>query len=226
MPELVYNSIPVKLGEKAFRTYKEMEKLFIAILDSGETIASPNAAVAGMRCRQIANGGIYLPDGGVEHIHRDKMDALKEVVEELQGQPLLIFYEFIHDIHRIKEVLGDVPNLTSSRDPDRLVNEFNEGKHPVMIGHPATIGMGLNLQGACSNILWVGVPWDLGLYDQANARVYRQGQEADRVIIHHLVAEKTLDEKVLKALEVKGREQQDLLNAIQKIRLDGEFEPA
>ena len=218
MPAIVYNSIPVKLDAKAMAAYKEMERQFILLLESGETIYSPNAAVAGGRCRQIANGGIYRADGTAEHLHTAKMTALKEIVEELQGQPLLVFYEFIHDVHRIKEALGDVPNLTSSKHPDQLINEFNAGKHPVLIGHPATIGIGLNLQGACSHICWVGVPWDLGLYDQANARVYRQGQEADRVIVHHLVAEGTLDEKVLKALSVKGREQNDLLEAIERIR--------
>jgi len=218
MPELVYNSIPVKLGPASMAKYKDMERQFFALLDSGETVTSPNAGVAGGRCRQIANGGLYLPDGTAEHIHCDKMAALKEVVEELQGQPLLVFYEFIHDVHRIRKALGDVPNLTASKHPDQLIKEFNEGKHPVLIGHPASIGIGLNLQGSCSNVLWVGVPWDLGLYDQANARVYRQGQEAARVFIHHLVAIGTMDEHVLKALDVKGREQGDLLNAIQVIR--------
>lgn len=218
MPEVVYNTIPVKLNKASMEKYKAMEKEFIALLDSGEVVASPNAAVAGGRCRQIANGGLYLADGTAELIHTDKMVALKEVVEELQGEPLLVFYEFVHDTHRITAALGDVPNLTYSKNPNKLIQEFNEGKHPVMIGHPASIGVGLNLQGACSHILWVGVPWDLLLYDQANARVWRQGQQASRVIIHHIVAEGTLDEKVLKALTVKGREQLDLMEAIQRIR--------
>lgn len=218
MPELVYNSIPVKLSPKSWTIYKDMERKFIALLESGEAVVSPNAGVAGGRCRQIANGGLYRADGTAEHIHHEKMEALKEVVEGLQGQPLLVFYEFVHDTERIKTALGDVPNLTSSKTPDKLIREFNEGKHPVMVGHPASIGAGLNLQGACSHIVWVGVPWDLGLYDQANARVYRQGQKAERVIVHHIVAEGTLDEKVLKALAVKGREQSDLLDAIQRIR--------
>jgi SNF2 family DNA or RNA helicase len=218
MPELIYNNIPVRLPKEGLRVYKEMEDNFITILNSGEAVTSINAGVAGMRCRQIANGGLYLEDGSVEHIHTAKMDALKEIVDEMQGKPLLVFYEFKHDQDRIVKALGDVPNLTTSKNPDKLVEEFNAGLHPVMIGHPATIGMGLNLQGSCSHICWAGIPWDLGLYDQANARVYRQGQEADRVVVHHLVAEGTIDEKVLKALAVKGRQQKDLLDAIQAIR--------
>jgi SNF2 family DNA or RNA helicase len=218
MPELVVNTIPVKLDAKAMSLYKDMERKLIILLESGETVLSPNAAVAGMRCRQIANGGIYLEDHSISHIHTAKMEALKEVVEDLQGQPLIVFYEFLHDLPRITAALGELPNLTTSKTPSKLVQEFNEGKHPVLLGHPATVGVGLNLQGACSNVLWVGIPWDLYLYDQANARVYRQGQDAERVVVHHLVAQGTLDEKVVKALAVKGREQTDLLEAIQTIR--------
>jgi SNF2 family DNA or RNA helicase len=218
MPDFVVNPIPVVLPPAAMEAYKTMERELLLLLESGELITSPNSAVAGMRCRQIANGGIYLPDGTAEHIHSAKADALKEVVDGLQGQPLLVFYEFIHDIARIVKAVGNVPNLTQSRTPDKLINEFNAGKHPVMIGHPATIGSGLNLQGACSNVLWMGVPWDLGLLDQANARVCRQGQEADRVVAHYLMAQNTLDAVVLKAVQAKGRVQLDLLNAIQSIR--------
>lgn len=218
MPELVVNPIPVILPPAAMAKYKDMERHFITLLDSGEQVTSPNAAVAGMRCRQIANGGLYLPDGSAEDIHTAKADALKEVVDELQGQPLLVFYEFIHDLQRITKVLGPVPNLTTVKNVDKLIQEFNEGKHPVVVGHPATIGTGLNLQGACSNILWMGVPWDLGLLSQANARVWRQGQEADRVVVHYLMAQRTLDAHVMKAVEQKAATQEDMMKAIESIR--------
>lgn len=218
MPDLIFNPIPVRLNDKAFKMYKEMEKELIILLESGEHIMSPNSAVAGMRCRQIANGSIYKEDRSIEFIHMDKANALKEVVDNLQGQPLLVFYEFVHDLVAIQKVLGDVPNLTASKNPNKLIDEFNAGKHPVMVGYPSTIGVGLNLQGACSNILWMGPPWDLGVHDQANARVWRQGQEADRVVVHYLMAERTLDAKVLSAIQAKGAIQADLLKAVESIR--------
>lgn len=218
MPDLITNPIRVRLPPEAMIKYAQMERDFLIKLGD-EVVMSMNAAVAGMRCRQIANGAIYsMEDKSILPIHTAKYDALKELVEDLQGQPLLVFYEFLHDAVGIEKVLGDVPNLTKSKDPLTLVREFNEGKHPVVIGHPATIGMGLNLQGSCHNICWMGVPWDLSMHDQANARVYRQGQESDRVIIHYLMAEGTLDHVVLNVLGLKAREQNDLFLAIQRLR--------
>jgi len=210
MPELVMNEIAVKLPPKAMELYKEMEKEFIITLEKDD-IFSPNAAVAGMRCRQIASGGIYYADKTVEEIHTAKAEALKEMVENLQGQPLLVFYEFRHDIDRIRKVLGNVPNLIDTKDSAKLVNAFNAGDIPVMISYPI---MALNLQGACHNVCWFGPPWDLMMYDQANARVWRQGQESSRVIIHHLVAQNTLDSRVLKILAEKRVVQNGLLEAI------------
>lgn len=215
MPDLIINPISVPLPPAAFKIYKAMEKEFLAILNSGEKIASPNAAVAGGRCRQISNGGLYHPDGKAEHIHYEKINALKGIVEDLNGTPLLIFYEFNHDEERIQEALGGVPNLTRTKTPDELIKRFNEGTIPVLIGHPRTVGVGLNLQGVCYNILWMCPPWDLYLHDQANARVMRQGQKSSRVVIHYLIGEKTMDSKVLKVLAEKGREQEDLFQAIE-----------
>lgn len=216
MPELVINKIPVKLPPEAMKTYKAMLREFIIVLEE-HTIASPNAAVAGGRCRQIANGGIYTADGTTQHIHSAKVEALKEIVENLQGNPLLVFYEFKHDVQRIKEALGDIPNLTESRQPDQLIAAFNRGEIPVMIGHPTTIGLGLNLQARCHHVAWMGVPWDLGLLSQANARVWRQGQEADRVFIHYIMAEDTLDEHVYQAIERKADIQNELFREITRI---------
>ena len=215
MPDLVINQIPVKLPPKARQTYKDMEDDFITLLGDGEAITAPNAAVAGGKCRQIANGGIYQTDHSVAHVHDEKVNALKELVEGMNGNPLLVFYEFKHDVERITKVLGKVPNLTGAKDSLQMVRDFNAGKIPVMLGHGATVGVGLNLQSQCHNICWMGVPWDLGMHDQANARVYRQGQESDRVVIHYIMAEDTMDQVVLKALAKKGRVQADLYAAIQ-----------
>lgn len=217
LPELVFNDIVVELEPEARKLYKEMEDEFIIMVED-EVIMSVNSAVAGGRCRQIANGGIYGEGHVPIYVHDAKVRALKEVVDNLQGKPVLVFYEFQHDIDRIKKVMGDVPNLSSQKDPDAMIEAFNQGTIPVMLGHPTTVGLGLNLQGSCSNVVWFGVPWDLGLYDQAIARVWRQGNEADRVIVHHIVANKTLDQVVLKVLGTKSRAQRDLLDFIKSSR--------
>lgn len=215
MPELVLNPINVKLSKKALKFYKDMEDEFLMLLDNGGAITAPNAAVAGGKCRQIANGGVYDAEGNMEHLHNDKIDALKELVEGMNGNPLLVFYEFRHDVKRIQDRFGkDTPNLTGAKDPLAMVKQFNEGKIPLMIGHGASVGVGLNLQEACHNVCWLGVPWDLAMHDQANARVYRQGQKADRVFVHYIMAEDTLDQTVLKVLGQKGRDQEMLYQAI------------
>lgn len=219
MPELIKNPIEVTLAKDDYAMYKTMEREFLVMLQSGEQVMSPNAAVAGMRCRQIANGGLYLPDGRPEHIHNAKVNALKEIVEELQGEPLLVFYEFVHDLERIRKVLGPVPSLSDGGGVKDIVDKFNAGKIPVLVAHGASAGYGLNLQGACSTACWMGVPWDLGMHDQANARVWRQGQEAKTVTVHYLMAKNTLDYHVFKVLARKDKDQQDLLGALQRIAI-------
>lgn len=217
MPELIFNRIAVSLPAPAQRLYRDMERKFLAVLASGETVASPNAAVAGMRCRQMANGGVYLPDGTAEHIHNAKADALKGLVDDLQGDPLLVFYEFKHDLDRIAKVLGDVPNLSGEKNTQQMVEDFNAGRIPVMTAYGASAGYGLNLQGACSNVCWMGVPWALDMHDQSNARVWRQGQSSSSVTIHYLMAKGTLDYKVIDVLAKKDRDQQELYAAIQGV---------
>lgn len=220
MPELILNSVNVKLSSKAMRTYKDMQDEFIILLQNGDAITAPNAAAAGNKCRQIANGGVYHSDGTVEHIHNEKIEALEEIIEGMNGNPLLVFYEFRHDITRLQKLLGaDVPNLTGAKDPLGMVKRFNAGEIPVMIGHGATVGVGLNLQESCYNVCWMGVPWDLAMHDQANARVYRQGQKSPRVFIHYIMAEGTMDQTVLKVLAQKGRDQEALYAALKNTSL-------
>lgn len=214
MPELIFNQIAVALDDKSMAIYREMEKKFIVMLESGETIASPNVAVAGGRCRQIANGGLYDQDGNAIHIHDVKADAIKEIVEELNGKSVLIFYEFLHDLERIRKALGDIPNLSEAKNQKQLVDDFNSGKVRLMVGHPQSIGMGLNLQGACYNVVWMSVPWNLGDHDQAIARVCRQGQKSARVVVHYIMAKRTRDYYVLRVLTKKGATQQELLDAL------------
>lgn len=209
MPTLVRNRVPVKLPPKARAQYKEMEDTFLLALDEETTVMSPNTAALGIKCRQIANGGIYDNNGKAHRIHDAKTEALVEIIEELQGRPCIVFYEFKHDAERIAAAIGNPPPLT----PETL-KRFNEGKIPVLAAHTASIAFGLNLQEACSNVIFYGITWDLGAHDQAVARVWRSGQKAKRVIAHYLVAEDTLDENVLKTLEGKARTQKALLNAL------------
>lgn len=150
-------------------------------------------------------------------VHEEKLDALEDLLEELGGAPTLVLYEFDHDRERIQGRLGDIPVLGSSLSPRKLevlVDRFNAGDVPILLGHPASMGHGLNLQQACRHIIWYGITWNLEFYDQAIARVYRQGQKADKVMVYHIVAKETLDEKVLKVLTKKDKEQQTLLRAL------------
>jgi SNF2 family DNA or RNA helicase len=218
MPEIQYKNIPVELPKAARKTYQEIEEHFISELGDSKVIAA-NAAVAGGKCRQVANGALYVQSPIWAPVHDAKLDALEDLLEELGGAPTLILYEFKHDAERILGRLGDVPVLggnLSERALSQMVDKFNRGEIPYLLGHPASMGHGLNLQGSCHHIVWFGITWNLEHYDQAIARVYRQGQKSQVVFVYHLVAVDTLDEKVLKVLNGKDRTQQALLSALGK----------
>jgi SNF2 family DNA or RNA helicase len=222
MPELVYRNIPITLPDKIFQKYRDVEELFITAMEEGNIVAA-NAAVAGIKCRQIANGAVYKDDSFEDQrreyvvFHDEKLDALESVLNELGGKPCLILYEFDHDRARILERLGDVPVLGSSLSDKKLssvIDRFNSGNIPIILGHPASMGHGLNLQGECHHVIWFGITWNLEYYDQAIARVYRQGQKAEHVFVYHIVASGTLDEKVLRVLTSKDKTQQGLLSSL------------
>lgn len=220
MPELVNVVTKVTLPEKARTQYNEVEENFLTALEDGVLVAA-NAAVAGIKCRQIANGAVYLQDSEYVNIHDAKLEALEDLLEELGGAPTLVFYEFEHDLQRIRARLGEVPVLGSGISPrklDGLITRFNAGEIPVLLGHPASMGHGLNLQGSCHHVIWFGITWNLEHYDQSIARVYRQGQKSERVFVYHIVAEETLDEKVMKTLASKDRNQQSLLDGLRRHR--------
>jgi len=216
MPELVYREIPVSLPDGAKKIYDEIENQFFTEMEEG-TIVAGSAAVAGVKCRQVANGAVYNEFRQVIPIHEEKLDALESLLEELGGAPTLVLYEFNHDIERIRKRFGDVPVLGSGnsiKQMETIIDRFNAGEIPTLYGHPRSMGHGLNLQGSCSTVVWFGITWDLELYDQAIARVYRQGQGADRVTVYSIVAKGTLDERVVKTLEEKDKSQQALLKAL------------
>ncbi len=215
MPELDYRTISVSLPPSVMTMYKSLQEEFICKIKDGEIVAA-NSAVASGKCRQVANGAVYKDDTTWVALHDEKLEALEGLLEELNGHPVLVLYEFDHDRQRITDRFRSVIDLKGQTGPRMAstLDAFNRGDISVLLGHPASMGHGLNLQGSCHHIIWYGITWNLEHYDQAIARVYRQGQKSDHVVIYHLVAKDTYDEKVVKVLSSKDRLQQDLLMAI------------
>lgn len=220
LPELVMQTIKVTLPPEARRAYTQMENVFITELEAGE-ISAVSAAAAGIKCRQIANGAAYDENRRVIPIHDAKLDALQDLLEELNGSPALVLYEFNHDRERILAMMPGTPYIgggVSQKQAEAYIMEFNSGKLPVLLAHPASAGHGLNLQKVSNHVIWFGIPWDLELYDQAIGRVHRQGNPNSHVFVHHIVAVDTLDEQVLKVLRQKDRVQTNLLQALKEDR--------
>ena len=158
----------------------------------------------------MSNGAVYTENGQVVHIHDRKMDALEDLIESAGGNPLLVAYWFQHDLWRMKERFPDLRVLRSSED----IRDWNAGKIPLAAIHPASAGHGLNLQAGGNTLVWYGLTWSLELYQQTNARLWRQGQKAETVVIHHLVTEGTIDERILQALKGKDQSQDRLIEAV------------
>lgn len=218
LPERIDNIINIKLPDKVLDKYKEFSKYLVMELDNEEEITAVSAAVLTNKLLQFANGAIYNDDKKIIELHDEKIDKLLEIIDTSNGKPVLVFYNFKHDKERIIKALAkrgikDYQGLDTSED----IKNWNEGKIQVALLHPASAGHGLNLQYGGNIIIWFGLNWSLELYQQANARLYRQGQK-ESVIIHHLVAKNTVDEDVMQALENKDVNQEKLLEAV-KARL-------
>lgn len=214
MPELVTNEILVKMPSAVQKKYDDFERDFL-IQIANKQIPAFNKASLGVKCRQVANGFIYDPDTReAHHFHDEKLNALEQLIEEMQGRPLLVMYEFIADGQRISERFPGAVNVTGARDVERLVRDFNAGRIPVLIGHPRSAGHGLNLQESCHDICWYGVTWDLELWLQAIARVWRQGQPSSVVTNHIILADNTTDSGVVEGLGKKEATQDTVDNAL------------
>ena len=214
LPERIDRVVTVKLPGEAYEQYRQMERDLLLPYADGDVVATTGATLAG-KLLQMANGAVYDEHGKVRVIHEAKLDALEDVVEAANGRPVLVFYSYQHDLARIKARFPEARTLETERD----VRDWNAGKVAIMLAHPAAAGHGLNLQAGGNIIAWFGLPWSLELYQQANARLYRQGQTRS-VIIHHLVAQGTIDEAVMEALRAKKLTQESLLKAV-KWRIDG-----
>ena len=208
MPECVMNTVPVKLNSTEFEVYEEMESKLVTELDGVEIDAVNAAALTGKLC-QLANGAIYTPDGNTVFFHERKLDALEDLIEGANGKPVLVAYWYKHDLARIQERFK-VRELKSSKD----ITDWNAGKIPVAVIHPASAGHGLNLQAGGSTLIWFGLAWSLELYQQTNARLWRQGQQAETVVIHHIITRGTVDEDVMQSLSEKDRSQASLMRAV------------
>ena len=207
LPALVMNEVPVKLSEKEMETLDTMKRDLITTVQGQEITAASAAALSG-KLLQMANGAVYGEDGIAIHIHDRKLDALEDLIEAANGKPVLIAYWFKHDLARIQKRF-EVEVLSSSES----IHRWNHGEIPVAVIHPASAGHGLNLQAGGSTLVWFGLTWSLELYQQTNARLWRQGQK-ETVVIHHLMAQHTLDERVMKALIDKDQTQSALIEAV------------
>jgi len=211
MPEFNRIIRPVTLPPEAMAAYKEVEKEFIVQLKSG-TVVAANAAAAGTKCRQIANGAVYDSENEVHFVHDAKVQALEEIVEETNGAPLLILYEFRHDLDCIMALLGKdavcMTGVTGIR-LERTIDRFNSGELKYLIAYAGSTH-GLNIQGYCHHMVWYGITWNLEHYIQTVWRLYRQGQSAKMVLCYMLVATGTLDERVVDVLDHKENDQAKL----------------
>lgn len=208
MPELVSTEYMVQLSENEKEKYDRLKKDLIFSTEDNEVTAA-NAASLSNKLSQMANGAVYSDDESVIEIHDRKLDALEDIIESMNGNPLLVAYWFKHDLERIRKRF-DVREIKSSED----ISGWNSGKIPVALIHPASAGHGLNLQSGGSALVWFGLTWSLELYQQTNARLWRQGQTADTVVIQHIIAKGTIDEQIMKALKSKDTTQAALITAV------------
>ena len=220
LPPVIYNNVVVRMSDEERKTYVHLRDTQVLPLLAGElsdlrdfdsAVAGTTAATLSGKLLQLANGAAYDDHGSVFHVHDRKLDALEDIRAEAQGQTLLVFYSYKHDLNRIQARFPDAVKLEGSETIDR----WNKGEVPMLLCHPASAGHGLNLQQGGHIIVWFGLPWSLELYQQSIGRLNRMGQ-GQSVIVHHIVCEGTLDEKVLDALARKDATQRGLLNALKE----------
>ena len=212
LPERIDNVIPVRLTDEERKVYDEMERDQLLQLGEDETVVALNAAAVMSKLLQIANGAVYAEGGAVMRIHDEKAQALEEIIDTTD-EPVLVFYSFRHDLETIQRRIPEARTLEGPED----IAAWNRGEIQVLLAHPASVGYGLNLQEGGHVIVWYGLTWSLELYQQANARLHRQGQERP-VIVHHLITEGTVDEQVMRALQAKDTSQAALLAALKERR--------
>lgn len=208
MPELISTQYEVTLSEKEKEKYEELKKDMVLQLPNGEITAANVASLTG-KLSQMANGAVYGDDERIIEIHEKKLDALEDIIEAANGRPILVAYWFRHDLERIRKRF-DVREIKTAKD----ISDWNSGSIPTAVIHPASAGHGLNLQSGGSHLVWFGLTWSLELYQQTNARLWRQGQTAKAVVIQHIIAKGTVDEQIMKTLKAKDTSQSALISAV------------
>lgn len=213
MPELISSEYTVSLSQDERNRYDEMKRDLVLQLPDGDITASNAAALSNKLC-QMANGAIYTDTGNTITIHDRKLDALEDIIEASNGKPILVAYWYKHDLSRIVERLEKLHIPFSRLDSAESIKKWNNGKIPIALIHPASSGHGLNLQSGGSYIVWFGLTWSLELYQQTIARIWRQGQTSQTVVVQHIVTKGTIDERILKALSHKDNTQTSLIEAV------------
>lgn len=216
LPERMDNILGINLPPKVLEQYRQLERDLLLPLLEGDIVAG-SAAVLTNKLLQITGGAVYDEEKKVQILHDEKLKALEDLVEAANGKPVLVYYNYRHELERIQKQF-----LCRVLDTAKDMEDWNKGEIPVMLAHPASAGHGLNLQNGGSTIIWFGLPWSLELYQQANARIHRQGQK-NTVVVHHLVAKETIDEDVMQVLAKKQAGQEALLQAV-KARVRGIYQ--
>jgi SNF2 family DNA or RNA helicase len=217
LPEIVYDDIPVKLNAAAQKAYKKLERDMLLEVDE-EEITATTAAVLGNKLLQLGNGAVYGENHNVIEIHKCKIEAFLEAVEALQGQSALVFYNFQHDRDRLLQALAKSGLRVRVYQGPQDETDWNNHKIDILLAHPASTAYGLNLQDGGNHIIWFGLNWSLELYQQANKRLHRQGQQ-HKVFIHNLIVQSSMDEDVMEALQGKSTTQDSLLKAL-RVRIE------
>lgn len=208
LPPVLYNRVSVRLPPVAQKAYKQLERDLVLQLGEDDVVAS-TAAVLSNKLIQMTSGAVYNEDGKAIDVHHAKLDALQEIVEDNPHKPVMVFYWFRHDLDRLQAIFPQARILSSHQD----IKDWNAGRISLLLVHPASAGHGLNLQYGGSVIVWYSLSWSLELYQQANKRLHRSGQQ-HTVVIHHLIAEGTIDEDVMQALARKRAGQEGMLEAL------------
>ncbi|QBX21862.1 SNF2-related protein [Streptococcus suis] len=214
MPELISTKKLVRMSEKEKETYSQFKKEYVLSELDGLEVTAANAASLTNKLVQLSNGAVYSDDHTVVALHEQKLDALEDILESANGEPVLVAYWFKHDLARIIGRLEKLKVKSRVLKTEEDIREWNKGNVPVGLLHPAGAGHGLNLQKGGHHLVWFGLTWSLELYQQTNARLWRQGQEAETVVIQHIVTEGTIDEEILKALENKDAQQERLIETV------------
>jgi SNF2 family DNA or RNA helicase len=219
MPELVTNEYRVSLSDDERMAYERLRKDLVLDASGGQVTAANAASLSG-KLLQLANGAVYTDDGKTIALHDRKLDALEDLIEAANGKSVLVAYWFKHDLERIVKRLEKLKAPFSLLDSSQSLCEWNEGRIPVGLIHPASAGHGLNLQGGGNFLIWFGLTWSLELYQQTVARLWRQGQQSETVVVQHIITEKTIDERIMKVLSGKAQTQDALIEAV-KAELTG-----